>query len=64
MRTELQKYLKKLDSSEDRQILEWLRPLAKKLEIPVEELCLNLHSQDIFKFDNIDNLLCIKYLEE
>lgn len=48
------------DELSDRQILEWLRPYAKKLEIIVEELALNLHEQDIFKFDNIRKLLGIE----
>lgn len=49
--------------SSDEEILEWLKPLAYKLEIPVEELVLNLHIQNIFKFDDITNLLNIEDID-
>lgn len=51
--------IKSKRKSEDEQILDWLEDMAERLEIPVEELALNLHEQGIFKFDNIEKLLRI-----
>lgn len=49
---------------EDREILEWCRPFAEKLEIEVEELVLNLHSQGIFEFEDVGTLVGIDYQGE
>ena len=41
----------------DEEVLEWLEPYAEKLDIPVEEVIMNLHEQDIYVFDDLDELL-------
>lgn len=51
---------KKVKKPIDADVVEWLRPLAEELEIEVEELALNLHSQGVYRFDDIEEILGIE----
>lgn len=54
---------KKVKKPIDADVVEWLKPLAEELEIDVEEIALNLHSQKIYVFDDIEDILGIDEIE-
>lgn len=55
--------LDEYEPTSDGEIFDLLKDHAKRLEISTEEYALNLHVQNIFKFDDINTLLGIE-LEE
>jgi hypothetical protein len=51
---------KKKHKSLDIEVVEHLKPLAERLGLDVEELCLNLHAQGIYIFDEIEDVLGVE----
>lgn len=51
---------KKVKKPIDADVVEWLKPLAELLDIEVEELALNLHTQGIYRFCDIEEILGIE----
>lgn len=47
----------------DADVLKYLKPLAEELELDVEELALLIHTQDIYVFEDIEDILGIDPIE-